>query len=168
MPNHNTNSMFTKVDWFQDREKKKYLKCILSIWYSSCSWYAFFSKLCSFADLKWKAWSVSDKTQDKFILFVIAIVFFFLIFSLLVRLSHFSSLLRAVENAFVTYSRSLIPLSSFYVHYLYRYICLHFRFCSIFQFCMFTQSFPLQLVLLCAHLAWRVKRLWSQNTIDFL
>lgn len=58
-------------------ERKKYLKCILSIWYSSCSWYAFFSKLCSVADLKWKAWSVSDKTQDKFILFVIAIVFFF-------------------------------------------------------------------------------------------
>lgn len=165
MPNHNTNSVFTKVDWFQEREKK-YLKCMLSIWYSSCSWYAFFLKLCSVANSIWKAWSVSDKTQDKFILFVIAIVFF----SRLLFVGSFVSFLFSIEGG-GEYFCNVQPFtcsSLFYVHYLYRYICLHFRFCSIFQFCMFTRSFPLQLVLLYAHLVWRAKRLWSQNTIDFL
>lgn len=90
------------------------------------------------ADLKWKASPVSDETQDKFILFVIAIVF-----SLLLLLFFLISLLYG-RTLYTECFCSLQPLSYssyfFYVHYLCCYICLHFRFHSIFQFYMFTHE----------------------------
>lgn len=90
----------------------------------------------SVADLKWKASPASDETQDKFILFAIAIVFF-----AAALFPHFSSLWAyIVHRMLVQLTAALLFVVFFYVHYLCCYICLHFRFHSIFQFYMFTHE----------------------------